>query len=52
MTCVVAAALVTNAASWRVMEKVGLSRVREFAVPGFADPGVVYAACRDGCPPP
>jgi len=45
---VVAAALVTNRASTRVMEKAGLSRVRQFAIPGFADPLVTYARCRDG----
>ena len=51
-TCVVAAALVTNRGSTRVMEKVGMSRVREFALPaesGFTDPMVSYALCREGC---
>jgi RimJ/RimL family protein N-acetyltransferase len=54
VTCVVAAALVTNVGSWRVMEKVGMRRVREFALPaeaGFTDPCAVYARCRDGCAP-
>jgi RimJ/RimL family protein N-acetyltransferase len=52
VACVVAAALVTNRASWRVMEKCGMARVREFAAPGFADPAVTYAVCRPGCSPP
>ena len=55
VTCVVAAALVPNRASWRVMEKIGMSRVREFALPadaGFTDPMVTYALCREGCSPP
>ncbi len=52
VTCVVAAALITNRASWRVMEKVGMTHVRDFAIPGYADPRVMYAACRDGCNPP
>jgi RimJ/RimL family protein N-acetyltransferase len=52
VTGVVAAALVTNRASTRVMEKVGMSRVREFAIPGFDDPSVAYALCPEGCPPP
>jgi RimJ/RimL family protein N-acetyltransferase len=47
VTCVVAAALVPNRGSTRVMEKAGLSRVREFTIPGFADPMVMYALCRD-----
>jgi ribosomal-protein-alanine N-acetyltransferase len=52
VTCVVAAALVANHASTRVMEKLGLSRIREFAIPGYDDASVMYAVCRDGCPPP
>lgn len=52
VTCIVAAALVPNRASTRVMEKVGMRRVREFAIPSFEDPSVMYALCRDGCPPP
>jgi RimJ/RimL family protein N-acetyltransferase len=49
VTCVVACALVPNRASTRVMEKVGMSRVREFALPDFTDPCVMYAVCREGC---
>ena len=52
VTGVVAAALLPNRASWRVMEKCGLVRVRQFPVPGFADPLVTYALCRPGCEPP
>jgi RimJ/RimL family protein N-acetyltransferase len=52
VTCVVAAALVPNRASTRVMEKIGMIRVREFAMPGYDDPGVMYALCREGCSPP
>ena len=52
VTCVVAAALVSNRGSTRVMEKIGMTRVREFAMPGYADPGVTYALCRAGCIPP
>jgi RimJ/RimL family protein N-acetyltransferase len=52
VTSVVAAALVSNRASTRVMEKVGLSRIREFAIAGYDDPSVMYAVCRDGCSPP
>lgn len=52
VTAVVAAALVTNRASWRVMEKIGMARVREFAIPGFDDRCVMYAVCRVGCSPP
>jgi RimJ/RimL family protein N-acetyltransferase len=54
VTCVVASALVPNRGSTRVMEKVGMSRVRECALPaaaGFTDPLVIYALCRDGCAP-
>jgi RimJ/RimL family protein N-acetyltransferase len=51
VTCVVAAALVPNRASTRVMENAGLSRVREFDVAGLADPLVTYARCRAGCSP-
>jgi RimJ/RimL family protein N-acetyltransferase len=40
---VVASALVPNRASTRVMEKLGMGRLREFALPGFDVPGVVYA---------
>jgi RimJ/RimL family protein N-acetyltransferase len=52
VTSVVAAALVTNRASWRVMEKVGMTHVRDFAIACFADPVVMYAICREGCSPP
>jgi RimJ/RimL family protein N-acetyltransferase len=51
VTAVVAAALVANRGSTRVMEKAGLTRVREFAAPGLADPLVTYARSRDGRPP-
>jgi RimJ/RimL family protein N-acetyltransferase len=51
VTGVVSCALVTNVASWRVMEKCGLRKVGEFAVPGFADSSVSYARCRPGCEP-
>jgi RimJ/RimL family protein N-acetyltransferase len=51
VTGVVAAALLPNRASWRVMEKVGMSRVGAFAVPGFVDPLVTYARQRDGSGP-
>jgi RimJ/RimL family protein N-acetyltransferase len=51
VTAVVAAALVANRGSTRVMEKAGLTRVREFDIP---DRGlsVMYARCRPGCNPP
>ena len=52
VTCVVAAALVPNRASTRVMEKLGMARAREFPVPDFDDPLVTYAVCREGCSPP
>lgn len=52
VTAVVSAALVTNRASWRVMEKVGMTHVRDFAIAGFSDPIVMYAICRAGCAPP
>jgi [ribosomal protein S5]-alanine N-acetyltransferase len=51
-TCIVSAALVPNRGSTRVMEKAGLRRIREFTIPGYADPLVMYAACREGCSPP
>lgn len=41
-----AAALLGNVGSWRVMEKCGLTRVREFPIPGFADPLVTYERMR------
>ena len=43
--------MAVNVASRRVMEKCGLRKVGEFAVPGFADPSVSYARCRPGCEP-
>lgn len=49
VTCVVAAALVPNRGSTRVMEKVGMTRVREFPVPDFEEHLVTYALDRDGC---
>jgi RimJ/RimL family protein N-acetyltransferase len=52
VTAIVAAALKPNRASSRVMEKVGLSFVREFDIPGFSDPSVMYALCRAGSSPP
>jgi [ribosomal protein S5]-alanine N-acetyltransferase len=47
VTAVVATALAPNRASTRVMEKVGMSRVREFTIPGFDYPAVIYAVSRD-----
>jgi RimJ/RimL family protein N-acetyltransferase len=44
--CVVASAQVSNVASTRVLEKAGLKRVAEFALPGFDQPAVKYAVCR------
>ena len=41
--CVVAAALVGNRASTRVMEKAGLRRAAEFRIPGYDEPAVKYA---------
>jgi RimJ/RimL family protein N-acetyltransferase len=43
---VVACALVGNAASCRVLEKCGLERAGEFALPGFEMPAVKYAVTR------
>jgi RimJ/RimL family protein N-acetyltransferase len=40
---VVALALVGNVASTRVMEKVGMKQVRQVTLPGYDQPGVVYA---------
>jgi RimJ/RimL family protein N-acetyltransferase len=48
VTSVVACALITNKASTRVMEKVGMSRVREFLLPGFSDPLVMYSIGKGG----
>jgi len=44
---VVAAALLANVASWRVMEKVGLRRANEFVLPDFGAPAVAYALERE-----
>jgi RimJ/RimL family protein N-acetyltransferase len=44
---IVAAALVGNRGSTRVMEKVGLRRVGEFAVPGYDMATVKYALTRE-----
>lgn len=49
VTCVVACALVTNRGSTRVMEKVGMTLIRDFSLADYADPIVMYAICRDGC---
>lgn len=51
VTSVVAAALVPNRGSTRVMQKAGLAFVREFTTPDLADPHAVYALC-GGCEPP
>jgi RimJ/RimL family protein N-acetyltransferase len=51
-TSVVASTLVTNNGSWRVMEKVGMTRIREFAIPVSDDPAVMYAICKEGCDHP
>jgi [ribosomal protein S5]-alanine N-acetyltransferase len=48
VTCVVSYALIPNRGSTRVMEKAGLSRIREFTLTGYTDPGVVYAVGREG----
>ena len=45
---VVAVALVTNGASCRVLEKVGLARTRTVALPGFDDPAAVFELNRVG----
>ena len=42
VTRIVAVALVTNGASCRVLEKVGLVRTRTVALPGFDDPAAVF----------
>ncbi|MDY3555095.1 GNAT family N-acetyltransferase [Gemmata sp. JC717] len=46
VTAVVAVALVTNRASTRVMEKVGLRYERQVELSGYADPGAVYVLPR------
>ena len=45
---VVACALVTNGASCRVLEKVGLTRVRTTTIPDFDDPLVVFESGKHG----
>ena len=52
VTAVVSAALVTNRASWRVMEKIGMTRDREFPIAGFGDPLVTYVLRRASGNPP
>jgi RimJ/RimL family protein N-acetyltransferase len=47
---VVATALVGNIGSTRVMEKIGLRRIGEFAVPGYEMPAVKYALDRSAFP--
>lgn len=47
VTSVVSCALVTNRASTRVMEKAGMIRVREFRLPGFTEPCVMYAVRKE-----
>jgi RimJ/RimL family protein N-acetyltransferase len=47
VTRVVAAALVTNGASLRVLEKVGLRQVGRFAVPGFEHPAATFALTKE-----
>jgi len=49
---IVACVLVGNAASCRVLEKVGLRRVSEFALPGFEMPAAKYALTRAECGSP
>jgi RimJ/RimL family protein N-acetyltransferase len=51
-TSIVSSTLVTNRRSWRVMEKVGMQRIREFTIPVCEDAAVMYAICKNGCEPP
>jgi RimJ/RimL family protein N-acetyltransferase len=44
---IVSSALLSNVASWRVMEKVGLKRVQQFPLPGYDSPDVTYALARE-----
>ena len=44
--CAVAIALKTNVASWRVMEKIGLTRTSECSLPGYDAPAVIYRLCQ------
>jgi [ribosomal protein S5]-alanine N-acetyltransferase len=48
VSSIVAAALVPNRASTRVMEKIGMTRIREFAIPGHDDLCVMYALRGEG----
>jgi hypothetical protein len=50
VTSIVAVALMPSRGSTRVMEKVGMIRNREFAIPGYDSPFVTYALDRDGFP--
>jgi hypothetical protein len=34
------------------MEKVGMTRIREFAIPVSDDAAVMYAICKEGCDHP
>lgn len=52
VTAVVAAALATNCGSRRVLEKVGMTHVRDYAATGYADPVAVYAIGRPARPAP
>jgi RimJ/RimL family protein N-acetyltransferase len=51
VTSIVAAALVPNRASTRVMEKIGMTRVREFTIAGLDDVLVTYAIARECASP-
>lgn len=44
---IVSSALLSNVASWRVMEKVGMKRVRQFPLPGYDSPDVTYRLTRE-----
>jgi RimJ/RimL family protein N-acetyltransferase len=46
VTAIVAAALLPNVGSWRVMENCGMTRVRTVSIPGFAEPLVIYSRKR------
>lgn len=48
---VVAAALIGNVASCRVLKQAGLRRIGEFVLPGFDQPGVKYALWREQLEP-
>lgn len=49
-TRIVSSALLSNVASWRVMEKVGLRRVQQFPLPGYDSQDVTYALTREEYP--